>query len=60
MGMMPRKKNIGMSYINRKRRSQVIWSIWSDFDGLGKKTIFNRNKHTYDILRSTGFKGSAL
>ena len=29
------EKNIGMSYIKIKRRSQAIWSTWSDFDDSG-------------------------
>ena len=38
MGTMSRK-NIGMPYTNRKRKSQAIWSIWSDFDCSGYKKV---------------------
>ena len=45
-------ENIGMSYIKRKRRSQAIWSIQSDFDDPGyEKSYFNREKYL-DVLRS--------
>ena len=34
------KTYIGMLYINRKKRSSLLWSVWSDFDCSGQGNLF--------------------